>query len=191
MDLGRVAGRGVTVEFDDVAGLKEKSDVRIAGVLVGKVAKVRLVGGKAVVDLELSRDVALHVGAPAGIQSLGMLGDKYVELLSGPARGGGCRRGRAPGQSGGVLRPGQAARAGHRDGHPGHHLEPQGSLGGAPARSGDGIVDNMLVLSRSCADLESNRAGIDATTKNFREFSTQMPSWWSGSTSSSRPTRAG
>ena len=51
----RGAAKTISVQFDDVAGLKEKADVRIAGVLVGKVAQIRLVGGKALVDIELDQ----------------------------------------------------------------------------------------------------------------------------------------
>ena len=46
LKLGRRMAKTVTVEFTDVAGLKEKADVRVAGVLVGRVAQVRLVGGR-------------------------------------------------------------------------------------------------------------------------------------------------
>ena len=50
------------------------------------------------------------------------------------------------------------------------------SLGGALGEERlTGIVDNVLVLSQELRKiLESNRANIDATTANFREFSTQM-----------------
>ena len=63
LHLGRAPAATVSVQFKDVAGLKEKSDVRVAGVLVGKVAQIRLVGGKALVDLELDQDVELREGA--------------------------------------------------------------------------------------------------------------------------------
>ena len=51
-----------------------------SGVARGDVARVRPGGGKALVDIELTKDVTLREGASASIQSLGMLGDKYVEL---------------------------------------------------------------------------------------------------------------
>src|ERR1700682_623961 len=73
----RKMAKTITVQFTDVSGLKETADVRVAGVLVGKVAKIRLVGGKALVDIELEKDVDLHQGAAASIQTLGMLGENY------------------------------------------------------------------------------------------------------------------
>ena len=99
---------------------------------------IRLVGGKAVVDIELTRDVALREGASASIQSLGMLGDKYVELDPRPGRRAGAAGGRdAQGRRPGLLRPDHAPGAGHRGRHPRHHVEPEGvARRGARARSG-------------------------------------------------------
>jgi phospholipid/cholesterol/gamma-HCH transport system substrate-binding protein len=177
LSIGRVAGRVVSVEFDDVAGLKEKSDVRIAGVLVGKVSKIRLVGGKALVDIELTRDVALRQGASASIQSLGMLGDKYVELVPGPVSAatlpaGTTLRGEAPVSFDQITKLARDIEVDIRD----ITSNLKDSLGGALGEERlTGIVDNVLVLSQELRKiLESNRANIDATTTNFREFSTQM-----------------
>ena len=175
--LGGAEGRTVSIQFDDVAGLKEKSDVRMAGVLVGKVARVRLVGGKALVDIELTRDVTLREGASASIQSLGMLGDKYVELAPGPVAAaelpeGATLRGEAPVSFDQITRLARDIEVDIRD----ITSNLKESLGGALGEERlTGIVDNVLVLSQELRKiLESNRANIDATTANFREFSTQM-----------------
>jgi phospholipid/cholesterol/gamma-HCH transport system substrate-binding protein len=83
--LGRGPAKKLSVEFKDVAGLDSKSTVRLAGVRVGKVSKIRLTpDGKAIVDMDLDRDVDLRQGASASIANLGLLGDKYVELVPGP-----------------------------------------------------------------------------------------------------------
>ncbi|MEO8587077.1 MAG: MCE family protein, partial [Acidobacteriota bacterium] len=67
--------------FKDVAGLDDKSAVRIAGVRVGKVDGISLrPDGTALAHLALDPNVELHQGAIAQVRSLGMLGDKYVEL---------------------------------------------------------------------------------------------------------------
>ena len=125
--LGRGEPTRVTVEFKDVAGLDEKTAVRVAGVRVGKVTKIRLVDGKALVDVELDRDVALRQGASASIESQGLLGEKYVELVPGPVRSAASpgrirsRRGRSR-----HLRRDHEARARHRGRHQGDHAEPEG-----------------------------------------------------------------
>ena len=70
--------------FKDVAGLDDKSAVRIAGVRVGKVDGISLrPDGTALAHLALDPNVELHQGAIAQVRSLGMLGDKYVELSAG------------------------------------------------------------------------------------------------------------
>ncbi len=76
----------VTAVFDSVAGLDNKSAVRVAGVRVGKVANIKLRDdGKAEVTMELDRDVKLHQNASAHVANLGLLGEKYIELEPGTA----------------------------------------------------------------------------------------------------------
>ena len=83
--IGRGAGtKKVTAVFDSVAGLDNKSSVRVAGVRVGKVKDVHLrPDGKAEVELEIDKDVQLHGNAFARIANLGLLGEKYVEIVPG------------------------------------------------------------------------------------------------------------
>jgi phospholipid/cholesterol/gamma-HCH transport system substrate-binding protein len=78
--------RKVTALFDSVAGLDNKSAVRVAGVRVGKVSNIKLRSdGKAEVTLDIDPDVVLHPGAVAHVANLGLLGEKYIELDPGPA----------------------------------------------------------------------------------------------------------
>lgn len=72
--------------FDDVAGLDEKSAVRVAGVRVGTVKTIHppTPDGKALVTLEVSKEIQLRQGAQAKVTSMGLLGEKYVELETGP-----------------------------------------------------------------------------------------------------------
>jgi phospholipid/cholesterol/gamma-HCH transport system substrate-binding protein len=87
VQIGHGTGaRKVTAIFDSVAGLDNKSAVRVAGVRVGKVSKVKLRDdGKAEVTLDIDPDVVLHPGASAHVANLGLLGEKYIELDPGPA----------------------------------------------------------------------------------------------------------
>lgn len=76
--------RKVTAIFDSAAGLDQKSVVRVAGVRAGKVDKIRLrPDGKAEVTLDIDPDVQLHGNASAHVASLGLLGEKYIELDPG------------------------------------------------------------------------------------------------------------
>src|SRR5215210_3302766 len=85
--IGRGGGtKKISAVFDSVAGLDNKSSVRVAGVRVGKVKDVRLrPDGKAEVDLEIDKDVQLHGNAVARVANLGLLGEKYVEIDPGTA----------------------------------------------------------------------------------------------------------
>ncbi len=87
VQIGHGTGaRKVTALFDSVAGLDNKSAVRVAGVRVGKVSNIKLrPDGKAEVTLDIDPDVVLHPGAVAHVANLGLLGEKYVELDPGPS----------------------------------------------------------------------------------------------------------
>jgi phospholipid/cholesterol/gamma-HCH transport system substrate-binding protein len=76
----------VLARFDDVAGLRERAKVSMAGVAIGRVTGIEadLDYGEAIVRLELD---GLTGGLPAdtGAQILteGMLGARYINLLPG------------------------------------------------------------------------------------------------------------
>ena len=175
--IGRGPSRHVTVQFKDVAGLNEKTGVRVAGVRVGKVSKIRLVEGKALVDVELDRDVELRQGASASIESLGLLGEKYVELVPGPF-------GAPPLPDNSVIVGGVPVTFDEitklaRD------IEVdikeitqslKASIGGPEGEERlASMVENMRAISEQVrAMVESNRVGVDETVANFREFSGAM-----------------
>jgi len=58
--------------------------VRIAGVRVGHVDGLGLQGTRARVNIRMERPVPLTLGTTARIANLGLLGEKYVELVPGP-----------------------------------------------------------------------------------------------------------
>ena len=79
-------GRHLGAVFPTVAGLDDKSAVRMAGVRIGRVDGIGLApdGRSALVKLLLEQPVPLTQGAVARIANLGLLGDKYVEIVPGP-----------------------------------------------------------------------------------------------------------
>jgi phospholipid/cholesterol/gamma-HCH transport system substrate-binding protein len=82
----RKGGRHIEAVFGTVAGLDDKSAVRMAGVRVGRVDGIGLAadGRSARLKLLLEQPVSLTRGAWARIANLGLLGDKYVEIVPGP-----------------------------------------------------------------------------------------------------------
>lgn len=168
----------VDAHFKDVAGLDDKSAVRIAGVLIGKVDGITLrADGTAVIHLALDPGVELREGASAQIRSLGMLGDKYVELQPGTPG--------APRLAQGALLEGVSS-TGFDDltkmatdiGKDLKELSSAlaGSMGGKQGEEKiNRIVDNIGALAEALKDLvEHNRNNVDVTLANLKEFSGQM-----------------
>lgn len=81
--VGKGKMQRIVVEFPDVAGLDLKAAVRVYGVRVGKVEKIKLLPGGAEVTLLLDGSLKLGKGAKAYVRNMGLLGDKYIELYPG------------------------------------------------------------------------------------------------------------
>lgn len=82
---GAIGERGykLTVDFETAAGLEPKANVKMAGVPVGKVEEILLVGNRARLVLRVQEGVRIPVDSVASIQTQGLLGEKYVEILPG------------------------------------------------------------------------------------------------------------
>ncbi len=77
----------VTAQFADAAGLTPGSDVRIAGLTVGTVSKVKLDGDKVLVTMSIGGDVTIPLNATAAISLKTILGTKSVVIRAvGPGR---------------------------------------------------------------------------------------------------------
>ncbi len=77
-------GQRLDAVFRSVAGLDDKATVRVAGVKVGHVDGVGLQGTQARITLSLDKPLPLTQGTRARIANIGLLGEKYVELIPGP-----------------------------------------------------------------------------------------------------------
>ncbi|ADU96978.1 Mammalian cell entry related domain protein [Thermovibrio ammonificans HB-1] len=71
------------IYFSNAAGLEKDAPVRVAGVTVGKVVKVGVKDGKAVVEIIFTKPVKLYKNAVAKIETMGLMGEKYVEIDPG------------------------------------------------------------------------------------------------------------
>lgn len=78
-------GYEVTAYFDNVGGLKVRSQVTASGVTVGRVAAIRYDDKmfEALVTLKLNRNFHLPVDSSASIFTSGLLGEQYVSLEPG------------------------------------------------------------------------------------------------------------
>ncbi|QNM96319.1 outer membrane lipid asymmetry maintenance protein MlaD [Chitinimonas koreensis] len=81
---GRATYR-VTAAFDNIGGLKAKAPIRSAGVLVGRVAGIRLDPEtyRAVVSLDIEQGYHFSRDSSAEILTSGILGDQYIGLTPG------------------------------------------------------------------------------------------------------------
>ncbi|MGH9364676.1 MAG: MlaD family protein [Thermoanaerobaculia bacterium] len=176
--FGHGAARRVTIEFPDVTGLDEKSLVRLAGVPVGRVSRIRLdKGGKALVEVELDGDVDLLQGASGSIASRGLLGDKYVELVPGPVGGptlpeGARLQGDLPVTFDQVTK--LARDIGVELKEISQNLNK--SLGGALGQERlTNIVENVRLISEELKVMVlDNRANVNDTIANVHEFSASL-----------------
>jgi phospholipid/cholesterol/gamma-HCH transport system substrate-binding protein len=82
---GLIAEKGyrLTVDFDTASGLEPKSDVKMAGVPIGKVEEIQLVGNRARLVLRIHQEIRIPIDSVGSIQTQGLLGEKYVEILPG------------------------------------------------------------------------------------------------------------
>lgn len=76
----------VTARFDDVAGLRPRAKVSMAGVTLGRVRNIRVdtTYGEAIVELEIDgKPGNLTADTSAKILTEGILGARYIGLLPG------------------------------------------------------------------------------------------------------------
>lgn len=166
-----------SARLPSVAGLDRQAAVRIAGVRVGKVETIELDGSEARLVLSLSPGVQIHEGATAMVTSLGMLGDKYVEIVPGdPVRpllppGSELSGGIAPSFED-VMRVATEIGADVKE----VTEALRGSIGGPQGEEAiEEIVANIRELTASLKVLiAENQANVNETTANFRDFSATL-----------------
>src|SRR5438105_11728744 len=76
---------GLTATFDDATGLLKDDNVKVAGVVVGKVSSVQIDQGKAKVGFTVKDSVKLPTDSSAAIRWRNLIGQRYVYLYPGTA----------------------------------------------------------------------------------------------------------
>jgi phospholipid/cholesterol/gamma-HCH transport system substrate-binding protein len=74
------SGTRITAYLDDATGLFRKSKVKMAGIDIGLVTDIRLVEGRAQIELTIDRGIEIPVDSKVIPRPLGILGDKYLEI---------------------------------------------------------------------------------------------------------------
>lgn len=83
LDWVKEEGNIYYVYFRNIAGLDEKTKLKIAGVDAGFIERIELQKGVAKVTLRIQKGVPMFSDASASIKATGLLGDKYLEIKPG------------------------------------------------------------------------------------------------------------
>jgi phospholipid/cholesterol/gamma-HCH transport system substrate-binding protein len=75
----------LTATFDDATGLLKADNVKVAGVVVGRVSSVKIDNGKATVAMVVNDTVKVPVDSQAAIRWRNLIGERYVYLYPGTA----------------------------------------------------------------------------------------------------------
>lgn len=73
----------LNIKFADVSGLPVKAPVKLAGVEVGKVKKIKIEGEDVIVVAEIHDGVAIREGAQFSVVMTGIIGSKYLKVVQG------------------------------------------------------------------------------------------------------------
>jgi phospholipid/cholesterol/gamma-HCH transport system substrate-binding protein len=85
VDKGRSSTDGylVYVIMQDASGIVKRSQVRVAGIPIGTIEDIRLVGDKGRIDIRVNPDVALYEDAQAAKNTRNLLGEYYIGIAPG------------------------------------------------------------------------------------------------------------
>ncbi len=158
-----------TVYFDQVAGLAVQAPVRVAGVKVGEVKSITLDHGRAKVDLKLDKDFPVYMDSQASLSSIGILGEKYIDITQGHYEKGLMDPAMPiPSRSGVSLDDLMVTLAAISRDIKGVTGALNQSIGGEEGRAKlDEIVDNIRVLTGEFRTLsQENHAAINHTLAN-------------------------
>jgi len=87
--VGQVGGIGesgysLIANFDDAGGVRKGSDVMMAGVVIGRIASVKLTDNDhATMVLRINKDVKIAEDAFASVRTKGIIGDRYIRITQG------------------------------------------------------------------------------------------------------------
>jgi phospholipid/cholesterol/gamma-HCH transport system substrate-binding protein len=74
-------GTVLVTYLDDATGVFQNSKVKLAGIDIGVIQKIELDGGKAKIYMRINRGVDIPRGSRIVPRPLGILGDKYLEVV--------------------------------------------------------------------------------------------------------------
>lgn len=80
-------GFGGHIEYQtlvaDASGIQEKTSIKVAGITAGRIKSIKLHQNQALITFEITDDVVVTQGSHLSIRSVGLLGDKFIDLRLG------------------------------------------------------------------------------------------------------------
>lgn len=145
------SGYDVLVYFTSATGLEKRTGVRLAGVKIGYVKDIRLRDTQAEVVLSIDPSVEIRTDSQATLAALGLLGEKYIEII--------------PGTSGPICQPG-----GTIDALPPMGLEQLGTELAAVS----GEIRETGRLLRDLLGSEESRSNLTVILENLAAFASDL-----------------
>lgn len=71
----------------DASGIFEKTPIKVAGINAGKIKKIELEGNQALITFEILEKIKITPSAKMKIKSVGLLGDKFIDMDVGTQEG--------------------------------------------------------------------------------------------------------
>ncbi len=148
--LFKKGGYQLSAFFDSAIGLENRAAVRMAGVKIGYVREIRLAKRKGQVVMSISPEFQVPKGSKATLASLGLIGEKYIEIT--------------PSDAPDYCQPGETLEA-----TPAISFD---QLGGLVLSIGEKIED----VSRSLREItgEESQTNVRETLQNLNSFSGEL-----------------
>ncbi len=144
-------GYEISAYFQSIAGLEERSPVRLAGVKIGYVEKIKLDRGKALVVMKIYQPYKIRKGSKAAVTSMGIMGEKYIEIF--------------PGEGPDFLKPGERI-----EGIPPLSIDQLGAMFYS-------IAQDVKKMSRTFSDViggEKGKASLNTILQNLDRITTEL-----------------
>ena len=143
--------------FDSTAGLEKRAVVRVAGVKVGYVKDIRLKENRAEIEMSIDNKVRVKRGSKATIASLGLVGEKYIEIF--------------PGEEDGFYEPGEVI-----EGLPSLSLDQVGTM----LLSIGNEVKSISQVLKEILEEEEPRVNFREILQNLSSFSSDLRGFFEG-----------
>jgi phospholipid/cholesterol/gamma-HCH transport system substrate-binding protein len=171
--FGSDRGYLLSAVFESVSGLDAKAAVRMAGVKIGTVDRVELVDSKAKVIMRIDPEVRIQRGSEGAVKTMGLLGEKFVEIIP-PSRvleEGGRRQ--PAGVQTGYLEPGETIQVTVSPSDVDRLIGQLSSISD-DVKHVTSSLRQVFGSERGTRSMEEILADLRATTANIREFSSTL-----------------